>query len=201
MAIRSVKDFVQAANTFRNDGKSIADKLDDLVVESIQCTWKHGDITPVNTMIQACGVIKGLNRRALVTYYRDVVPFFYDVKQEQFGKADKNKVLKMQGTLGSGADDACGPFVLEYITSNVWHSLNKEHAAKPYAFNLDRIVSGINAQLGKALSNDKLSITALETLSARVAALANEYSTKLLTERKAEVIPTTAIAEALRKAG
>ena len=115
--LENVSSFIKRVQQFKKDSETIADHLDELVESSVYITWKHGDISPVNAVIDATAVIKGLNRRALVTFYRDVVPFTYSTEKEQFTKSDANKILSMGGQLGNGLDDACGAKVMEVLAS------------------------------------------------------------------------------------
>lgn len=198
--LQDVSSFLARVNQFKKDSESIAQHLDELVETSVYITWKHGDISPVNAVIAACAVMKGLNRRALVTFYRDVVPFIYSTEHEQFTKADANKVTAMGGILGNGQDDACGPKIMEILASTLWHSFNKEKVAKPYVFNVQRIISALNDQLRKGLNSRSLDRAALTKLNNTVGALVKEFNDKLDLQNTETSVPATAIASAMEDA-
>lgn len=192
----TVPRFIERVTNFKTHAAIEAGRLDELVETSVYLTWKHGDISPVNAVIDATSVIKGLNRRALVTFYRDVIPFTYSTEKEQFTKADSNKVQAMGGQLGNGHDDACGKQVMLKIESTTWHSFNKERVAKPYVFNVQRIIGGLTAQLRKGYSGKSLHRDDLVKLNNTVGALVKEFNDLLEVQ---ETESTAVMAEAIKK--
>lgn len=167
--MRTIAQFMKTVASFREKATIFQGLYDELVEESVSLVWAYGDISPVNAIIEATSVLKGFNRRAVVSYYRDVIPFTFDSKLGVFTKKDDNKVKNMGGTLGGGTEDSMGAQVLAHIIAHDWHDQNKEKAAKPYVFNDTRIINGIAAMIRKGLSSGNITHEQLEKLRGGVA--------------------------------
>lgn len=167
--MRTVAQFLNTVGQFKEKATVFQELYDELVEESVALVWAHGDISPVNAMIEATEVLKGFNRRAVVSFYRDVIPFTFDAKLGIFTKKDDNKVKAMGGNLGAGTEDAVGPVILAHMMANDWHDQNKEKAAKPYVFNDKRIINGVVAMIRKGIASGKITHEQLENLRGGVA--------------------------------
>lgn len=167
--MRTIAQFIKTVGQFRDKASIFQGLYDELVEESVSLVWAHGDISPVNAMIEATAVLKGFNRRAVVSYYRDVIPFTFDAKLGVFTKKDDNKVKNMGGTLGGGTEESMGAQVLAHLMAHDWHDQNTEKAAKPYVFNDTRIINGIAAMIRKGLSSGNITHEQLEKLRGGVA--------------------------------
>ena len=186
--MRTVAQFLSTVSNFKEKASVFQGLYDELVEESVELVWAHGDISPVNAMIDATAVLKGFNRRAVVSYYRDVIPFTFDSKLGIFTKKDDNKVKSMGGTLGSGAEDAMGPQVLAHIMANDWHDQNNEKAAKPYVFNDKRIISGIAAMIRKGIASGKITHEQLENLRGGIVGAVQEAHTILKAKENGDAV-------------
>lgn len=172
--MRTIAQFMKTVAGFRDKAAVFQGLYDELVEESVTLVWAYGDISPVNAIIEATSVLKGFNRRAVVSYYRDVIPFTFDSKLGMFTKKDDNKVKNMGGTLGGGTEESMGAQVLAHLMSHDWHDQNKEKAAKPYVFNDTRIINGIAAMIRKGIASGKITHEQLENLRGGVVGAVQE---------------------------
>lgn len=186
--MRTVAAFLSTVEQFREQAGVFQNLYDELVEESVELVWTHGDISPVNAMIEATSVLKGFNRRALVTYYRDVIPFTFDAKLGLFTKKDANKVTAMGGELGSGKDDAMGAKIMSHMLIHDWHDSNKEKESKPYAFSDTRVISGITAMIRKGLASGLITHEQLENVRRGVAGEVDKAHSILNAKKNGEAL-------------
>ena len=158
----NVSKFLAKVKRFHKTAENFSEKFDGIVLESVELLWEHGNIETINSVIEASKHIKGIDRRALVTFYRECVPYSFS-KEGIFGKKDKKRAAEMA--------DTWKPFIL----SHNWYDFSKVSEAKAYKFDVDALINLVHKRLEKAQESGQLSAAKLSVLRAKLDGEVNTF--------------------------
>jgi len=165
----TIKNFTKRINAMSSVFKSSTDEFNEIVKEAVALSWKGYDInSTVNSVLDLALVMKGLNRRALATYFVKCVPYGFSKKENRFEKKDAKKAEK----LADNWED--------FVNSHDWFEEAKStDDAKPYELNVATLVQMIERRVNKADDSGTLegqkAVETMQSLKSKLDSTINEY--------------------------
>lgn len=138
---KRLKAHLDSIKTMSKVFTKTSEQFNEIVKEGALLAHDGYDINQVvNAVLELAGVMKGLNRRSLVTWYTRAIPYTFDQKEKRFTRKDQNKAKK--------AED-----MLVFIANTNWFDdLQGTDDLKPYVINPDTLVNMFKSRIEK--SND-----------------------------------------------
>ena len=143
--------------------------FNDIVKDAVRYAWQGYDINQtVNATLDLALVMKGLNRRALATYFVKCVPYGFNKKENRFDKKDAKKAAKLETTWE------------DYVNTHDWFEEAKStNDAKPYELNVATLVSMIDSRVNKADDSGTLhgqgAVGTMQDLKSKLDSTINEF--------------------------
>jgi len=187
---KAVSDFVKGVNKLIKTLTKTSDELEEVVINSVRLLWEHGDIeNTVNKVIDASSHSQGLDRRALVTYYRECIPFGFNGKLGRFTTKDKKKHAKMEDTYQ------------QIIADTSWYDFRKEKDTKPYNLSIEAIIKMVNNKIVKARKDGTLKLDTITGLKTGMDNMLNdELNTETARSKSDKLMATLGLPDATAEA-
>lgn len=162
--------------------KDFNEIMDDLSKRAPRLVREHGDIGPVNKLLSL--KVKGLEKRALSTYFASTVPYLFDKKAKVFLKKSDKKAEKMWTANGIKPE-------IEQIIDAGFEQFQQAKEAAPYQFSIDAVVKAVHRHILKGKEAGQVSEATLQVLRDRLLNEVVEETAKLMEEKAQSVDITT----------